>query len=765
MRINLLNRLNLDNTFEINPRSVLDVVSSKPRNLSFSIPLQGIYYSLELEIHHIFSNDFKVTNEFGEIIDCDLGVHYRGKITNNMSSFVCLSFFEDGFNGTVHDLENKFDIHKVDGFTYRSLVVENDFEFSCSVDELEHDETSFVESTTVTNTNPIPLGLNPYVTATTINCVRCFWEIDYDIYIFHLSGTTSYITSLFAASSVLFYNDGINVLLSEIKIWTTSSPPFKRNPPPTGGNDTSIVLYDYRDYYNNNSLTFNGDFAHYLSYFYPRDSGTVTSGSRGGVSFVDKTCSSSKFSFSQIFYSPTITPLPNYSWNIYVISHEQGHMFGSEHTHACAWNGNNTAIDGCSSPQGSCPQPGLPVGGGTIMSYCHQVPSVGINFALGFGPQPQSRIVSRLNAKTCLLPCGPLPTVGVTQTPTVTPTKTPTKTINASPIPTKTPTLTPNFPCNSLKRFTPPFFVGDSVTVDGVTFTSTVSGNIFSAITRTTICLHILGTSLGSVSGPRMSVNNIPATYTLISNTSLNSITLKFGELSFNQSISFDVNLGSISVSLCDGCCSYLSGNTLYTEFCQFSQTSSWGRIVVLSSTQPFDNITITTSNPYPSRLNGIMFEVINFTKNTPLVTQPVTPTPTLTPTKTPTLTQTKTQTLTQTSSSINIIPKVDFVCVHWYEGPNSTQFINDMTDIINLYGKPIWVTEFAPQTVSSSQLEPNKYTQVEVNDFINTVIPWMNSNPMVERYAWHDSTTGTSAVFTIDGQLTETGMTYRDAQ
>ena len=85
--------------------------------------------------------------------------------------------------------------------------------------------------------------------------------------------------------------------------------------------------------------------------------------------------------------------------------------------------------------------------------------------------------------------------------------------------------------------------------------------------------------------------------------------------------------------------------------------------------------------------------------------------------------------------------------------------------NIINLYNKPIWVTEFAPQTISSSQSQPNLYTQQEVNDFINTVIPWMNSNPMVERYAWRDSKSGTSAIFTIDGQLTETGITYRDAQ
>lgn len=145
--------------------------------------------------------------------------------------------------------------------------------------------------------------------------------------------------------------------------------------------------------------------------------------------------------------------------------------------------------------------------------------------------------------------------------------------------------------------------------------------------------------------------------------------------------------------------------------------------------------------------------------------TQTPTNTSALTPNPTQTQTLTVTPTKTQTSTTVYIVPKVDFVCVHWYKGPNSNQFINDMTDIINLYNKPIWITEFAPQTESSSQVEPNIYTQQEVNDFINTVVPWMNNNPMIERFAWHDSKVGTSAVFTIDGQLTETGITYRDAQ
>ena len=108
--------------------------------------------------------------------------------------------------------------------------------------------------------------------------------------------------------------------------------------------------------------------------------------------------------------------------------------------------------------------------------------------------------------------------------------------------------------------------------------------------------------------------------------------------------------------------------------------------------------------------------------------------------------------------------PKVDFVCVHWYKGVDYVKFKSDMTAIINLYGKPIWVTEFAPQTVSSAQSQPNKYTQTQVNTFLNQVIPWMEQNPMVQKYAYHNSKYGTCAIFTTAGQLTPTGVTYRDA-
>ncbi|MBL0102917.1 MAG: fibronectin type III domain-containing protein [Bacteroidetes bacterium] len=83
-----------------------------------------------------------------------------------------------------------------------------------------------------------------------------------------------------------------------------------------------------------------------------------------------------------------------------------GHLIGSRHTHACVWNGNSTAIDGCAGyVEGSCALPGNPSSGGTIMSYCH-LTSVGMNLSLGFGPQPGNVIRNTVLNATCLHNCG-----------------------------------------------------------------------------------------------------------------------------------------------------------------------------------------------------------------------------------------------------------------------------------------------------------------------------------------------------------------------
>ena len=109
--------------------------------------------------------------------------------------------------------------------------------------------------------------------------------------------------------------------------------------------------------------------------------------------------------------------------------------------------------------------------------------------------------------------------------------------------------------------------------------------------------------------------------------------------------------------------------------------------------------------------------------------------------------------------------PKVDFITVHWYKGADSKHFIRDMQEIHAKFNKPVWITEFAPQTAGSSEKEPQKFTDRQVTQFINETIRWMEGTPWVEAYAWHDSKTGTSALFDASGELTATGKAYAAAK
>lgn len=109
--------------------------------------------------------------------------------------------------------------------------------------------------------------------------------------------------------------------------------------------------------------------------------------------------------------------------------------------------------------------------------------------------------------------------------------------------------------------------------------------------------------------------------------------------------------------------------------------------------------------------------------------------------------------------------PKVDAIAVHWYKGISSKKFIDDMEAIHKAYDLPLWITEFACQTSESSKSDPKKFSQQEVNQFINEVTRWMEKTPWVQRYAWHSSGEGTSCLYDdSEKSLSATGNAYAKA-
>lgn len=103
----------------------------------------------------------------------------------------------------------------------------------------------------------------------------------------------------------------------------------------------------------------------------------------------------------------------------------------------------------------------------------------------------------------------------------------------------------------------------------------------------------------------------------------------------------------------------------------------------------------------------------------------------------------------------------VNFTTLHWYKGVDSAHFISDVNALVAAYGKPVWVTEFAPQFETDAKKDPFHFSYHQVGEFLKAVHKFMEKHPMVHRYAWHDAGIGSSALFFENGTATPTGVLY----
>lgn len=109
---------------------------------------------------------------------------------------------------------------------------------------------------------------------------------------------------------------------------------------------------------------------------------------------------------------------------------------------------------------------------------------------------------------------------------------------------------------------------------------------------------------------------------------------------------------------------------------------------------------------------------------------------------------------------------RVDFVCVHWYGAPDAAGFLSYLRKVHDQYGKPLWITEFAPADWKATSRDANRLAPERVRQFMRQVLPQLDALDFVERYAWFPATEdnkalGPSALFKADGALTELGRIY----
>ena len=359
--------------------AVQQLVSLKAENLNFIIPTNSGSIELELYRSNIFTPDFTVVAAGNNLpVNYNGGVHYHGIIKGDNASLAAISIFNNEVMGMISSASGNFVLGKMENdnagrhILYNQKNLKGMPPFECSTND----------------DNDINRGKDQTPERILASCIRLYWEVNYDI--FQNKGSvinaTDYVTGLFNQSAILYSNDAIPVMLSQVFVWDTPSPYTQTS--------TSALLNQFQTTRN----SFNGDFGHLLGFH----------GNGGVAASIGSLCSSSTDSrqcYSDI--DATFNNVPMYSWSVEVVTHEQGHLMGSHHTHWCGWSGG--PIDNCNtcwglSTEGGCAN-GPAVTSGTIMSYCHGCAGVGINFNNGFGPQPTAAILNEFNSAGCLMNC------------------------------------------------------------------------------------------------------------------------------------------------------------------------------------------------------------------------------------------------------------------------------------------------------------------------------------------------------------------------
>ena len=368
--------------YEIDQTSLQRFQAQASEQVTLQLPMSGQNpLNLDLYLVDLLPEErFSVETRDGQVFSNtkSSGKHYRGVIQDEEGSLVAVSFFKDKIMAFVTSPER--------GTLILAEVEDQPGEY-LFYESTEMDQRHSLDCATADSYVPYrPEELAPQTDLrSSSNCVNVFLEIDNDVYEDKggVDPTVDYMAGIFNEVATLYANENIKLQLSKLFIWTGQSP------------YTASNSYAMLRQFQANRTSLDGDIGQLISYK-----------ASGGIAIVDGLCQSRteyKLSFSSI--SKSYRQVPTYSYTVMVVAHELGHLLGSQHTHACVWNGDNTAIDGCAgTTEGSCSTPGIPSDGGTIMSYCH-ITSAGINLSKGFGPQPGNVIRNRINNANCLVAC------------------------------------------------------------------------------------------------------------------------------------------------------------------------------------------------------------------------------------------------------------------------------------------------------------------------------------------------------------------------
>jgi|GEM_PF-633962 len=388
---------------KLNTEALAALNKQQYKTLSFDLPLATGMETILLAKYDLFTTDFKaqVKDQSGQYhtVAKPEGTFYRGFREGSDRSIAALSFYSSELGGVIsipgmsgnynlvlnkenpgaqnenYILFNESDI--VDGAQYISL---------CKND-LAQEQHPLAQRQGKTGAFTGDKGANCQV-------VTMALYGDYKLYQKNqnsVTATQNYLTTVFNGVAALYENDQMRVALQALNVNT--APDGYPNTAPgvltkfgaeIATNVTANLMQMVTGYtVGNNHPPLGG-----LAWLKAICATPIPYNYNGTPTYVGP------FSMINTAGSANLPLVPVYSWDINCSAHEFGHNLGSPHTHNCAWNGNGTAIDGCAGAYDidyadlACPQAGIPTNQGTIMSYCHLLSNIGVNFANGFGQQP-----------------------------------------------------------------------------------------------------------------------------------------------------------------------------------------------------------------------------------------------------------------------------------------------------------------------------------------------------------------------------------------
>jgi len=193
-----------------------------------------------------------------------------------------------------------------------------------------------------------------------------------------------YTIELLGAISSVYERDlQVRLYIPYLRIWSTISDPYT-------GTSVSTLLPQFEAYWRANMGGVDRDIAHFLT----------SKDANGGLAEVDVLCDDtwgygSSSGISGVFPRP-LEDGSLEQWDVYVVSHEMGHQFGSPHTHCY-----NPPIDNCGQSFDDCWNGIYACQQGTIMSYCKSCPGGLANVDIRFHPRVITRIRQSVDA-SCL---------------------------------------------------------------------------------------------------------------------------------------------------------------------------------------------------------------------------------------------------------------------------------------------------------------------------------------------------------------------------